>query len=55
VTTSTSLDAFGNPVGITVDSGGGYRKSTTNTFAPPDTVNGLPGRLIRSTTQSTSP
>jgi hypothetical protein len=55
VTTETSYDAYGNPVRIEVDSGGGYRKITTNIYAPPDPVNGLPGRLVRSTVQSTSP
>jgi hypothetical protein len=55
VTIDTSYDADGNPISIEVDSGGGYKKVTTNTFAPPDTVNWLPGRLTKSTVQSTSP
>jgi hypothetical protein len=55
VTTDASYDAYGNPVSVEVDSGGGYRKITTNIYAPPDPVIWLPGRLVRSTVQSTSP
>jgi hypothetical protein len=53
--TDTSYDAYGNPASVTVDSGGGYRRTTTNIYAPPDTANWLLGRLMRSTVQSTSP
>jgi hypothetical protein len=55
VTTDTSYDAYGNPVGINVCAGDGHSKSTTNTFAGPDPENWQLGLLTRSTVRSPSP
>jgi len=54
VTTSTSYDAFGNAAGITVTTGDGYTKATTNTYTN-DATNWFLGRLIRSQVMSTTP
>ncbi len=54
VTTTTSYDAYGNATGITVSTGDGYSKTTTNTFTN-DTANWFLGRLTRSQVISTTP
>jgi hypothetical protein len=54
LTTTTQYDAFGNPASITVSTPDGHGKTTTNTYMN-DTVNWLPGRLLRGTVQSTGP
>ncbi len=54
VTTTTSYDAYGNATGITVSTGDGYNKTTTNIFTN-DTANWLLGRLTRSQVTSTTP
>src|SRR5262249_50588209 len=54
VTTSSSYDAFGNTTSVTVSTGDGYSKTTTNTYTN-DTVNWFLGRLIRSQVTSTTP
>jgi hypothetical protein len=55
VTTTTSYDSFGNAQSIGVSTPGGYSKTTTNTYAPPDTANWFLGRLTRSTVTSVTP
>jgi hypothetical protein len=54
VTTTTSYDAYGNASGITVSTGDGYSKSTTNTYTN-DPVKWFLGRLTRSQVSSTTP
>jgi hypothetical protein len=51
---STQLDSYGNATTLTVSSGDGYSKTTTNTYTN-DTPNWLLGRLTRTTVQSTTP
>jgi hypothetical protein len=56
VITDTQYDAWGNPTSIVVDSGGGYSKTTTNTYD--NIVDGnrwFLGRLRRSTVNSVTP
>ena len=56
VTTDTAYDAWANPTTIVVDSGGGYSKTTTNTYdniVDPDRW--FLGRLRRSTVTSVTP
>lgn len=56
VTTDTAYDAWANPTAIVVDSGGGYSKTTTNTYdniIDPDRW--FLGRLRRSTVTSVTP
>jgi hypothetical protein len=55
LTTDTSHDAYGNPTSITVSTPDGHSKTTTNVYAPPDSVNWQHGRLMRGTVQSTRP
>lgn len=61
VNTDYVYDSYGNPTQIVAtnqDAAGnatGYSKTTTNTYATPDTANWILGRLIRSTVQSTCP
>jgi len=55
VTTATVYDAYGNPTSIVASTGDGYSKTTTNTYAAPDTANWFLGRLIRSTVTSVIP
>jgi phage-related protein len=61
VTTTTSYDChstptacYGNATQITVSTGDGYSKTTTNTYNN-DATNWHLGRLIRSTVTSTTP
>ena len=54
VTTSTNYDPFGNATSVTVSTGDGHAKTTTNTYSN-DAANWLLGRLVRSTVQSTAP
>jgi hypothetical protein len=54
VTTTTQYDEFGNATQVTVDTGDGYSKSTTNVYVN-DVPNWLLGRLKSSTVQSTVP
>jgi hypothetical protein len=51
VTTVTAYDAYGNPTSVTVGTGDGHSKATTNTFMNEATHWRL-GRLTRSTVQS---
>src|SRR5216684_928349 len=53
-TTSSGVDLYGNVGVVTVSTGDGYSKTTTNTYAN-DAVNWFLGRLTRSTVQSTTP
>lgn len=55
VTTTTGYDAYGNATSVTVSTGDGYSKVTTNTYASPDTANWFLGRLTTSTVQATKP
>jgi hypothetical protein len=55
VTTDTQYDGAGNPTRVEVSTPDGYRKTTTNSYAPPDTANWRLGRLLRSTVESASP
>src|SRR5262249_23808341 len=55
VTTTTVYDAYGNPTSILASTGDGSSKTTTNTYATPDTINWFLGRLVRSTVSSTTP
>lgn len=55
ITTGYSYDIWGNPSQITVGTSGGGTRTTTNTFAPPDTTGWIHGRLLRSTVTSTVP
>ncbi len=53
-TTTTQIDAYGNATPIVVDTGGGYSKTTTNTYT--DNVGlWLLGRLTNSTVSSAAP
>jgi hypothetical protein len=54
VTTSTQYDGFGNATLVTVSTGGGHSKSTSNVFVN-DVPNWLLGRLKASTVQSAAP
>jgi hypothetical protein len=54
VTTTNQFDPYGNATQITVSTGDGYSKTTTNTYAN-DVVNWYLGRLLRSTVTSTTP
>jgi hypothetical protein len=54
VTTSTAFDGYGNANTVTVGTGDGYSKATTNTYTN-DALNWILGRLTRSTVQSTAP
>lgn len=54
VTTTTGFDSYGNATDITVSTGDGYSKTTTNTYFN-DTVNWILGRLTRSTVTSITP
>lgn len=56
VTTDTQYDSYGNPTSLVVDSGGGYSKTTVNTYdniVDPDRW--FLGRLRRSTVTSVTP
>lgn len=53
VTTSNQFDGFGNPTQITVSTGDGFAKTTTNTYSN-DTTNWFLGRLLRATVTSTA-
>ena len=56
VTTDTQYDAWGNPMSIVVDSGGGYSKTTTNLYDNiTDANRWFLGRLRRSTVNSVTP
>ncbi|WP_296820776.1 FG-GAP-like repeat-containing protein [Thiobacillus sp.] len=56
VVTDTQYDAWGNPTAIAVDSGGGYNKTTTNTYDNIiDANRWFLGRLRRSTVTSITP
>ena len=55
VTTTSVYDAYGNPTSIVASTGDGYSKTTTNTYATPDTVNWFIGRLTRSAVTSVMP
>jgi hypothetical protein len=55
VTTSTQYDGYGNATSVSMGTGDGNSKTTTNIYALPDTTNLIPGRLTRSTVQSTVP
>jgi len=56
VVTDTQYDAWGNPTAIAVDSGGGYNKTTTNTYDNIiDANRWFLGRLRRSTVTSVTP
>ncbi|MBC2732657.1 FG-GAP-like repeat-containing protein [Thiobacillus sp.] len=56
VVTDTQYDAWGNPTHITIDSGGGYNKTTTNTYDNIiDANRWFLGRLRRSTVTSVTP
>jgi len=55
VTTTTTYDGYGNAKGITVSTGDGYSKTTSNDYLDPDTVNWILGRLKRSTVTSVTP
>jgi hypothetical protein len=55
VTTTTVYDAYGNATSIVASTGDGYSKTTTNTYATPDTANWFVGRLTRSTVTSITP
>ena len=55
VTTTTVYDAYGNPTSIIASTGDGYSKTTTNTYAAPDTANWFIGKLTRSTVTSVTP
>jgi hypothetical protein len=54
VTTNIGYDTFGNAKSVSVSTGDGYSKSTTNIYAN-DTANWFLGRLIRSQVTSTAP
>jgi hypothetical protein len=53
-TTSSGLDLYGNVGAVTVSTGDGYSKTTTNIYSN-DVANWRLGRLTRSTVSSTSP
>jgi hypothetical protein len=53
-TTNAGMDVYGNVGTITVSTGDGYSKATTNTYTN-DALNWILGRLTRSTVQSTAP
>ena len=62
VTTTNTFDCEGTPTGcygnvtsVSVSTGDGYSKTTTNTYKTADTTNWILGRLVRSTVQSTVP
>ena len=56
VITDTQYDAYGNPTSIVVNSGGGYSKTTTNTYDNIiDDNRWFLGRLRRSTVNSVTP
>jgi hypothetical protein len=55
MTTATVYDLYGNPTSIVASTGDGYSKTTTNTYATPDTVNWFVGRLTRSAVTSVTP
>lgn len=55
VTTTSAYNAFGNTSSTTVSTSDGFTKATTNTYATPDTVNWLVGRLVGSQVTSTTP
>lgn len=56
VVTDTQYDAWGNPTSIAVDSGGGYNKTTTNTYDNIiDANRWFLGRLRRSAVTSVTP
>jgi Insecticide toxin TcdB middle/N-terminal region. len=56
VATDTQYDAWGNPTRIVVDSGGGYSKTTTNTYDNiVDDTRWFLGRLRQSTVTSVTP
>ena len=56
VTTDSHYDAYGDPISIVVDSGGGYSKTTTNTYDNIiDANRWFLGRLRRSTVTSVAP
>jgi hypothetical protein len=54
VTTTMQYDSYGNATQVTVSTGDGYSKSTSNVFVN-DVPNWLLGRLKSSTVQSTVP
>ena len=53
-TTTNQYDSYGNATQISVNSGDGYIKTTTNVYSN-DTTNWFLGRLLRSTVTSTTP
>ena len=53
-TTTNQYDSFGNATQISVNSGDGYIKTTTNVYHN-DTTNWFLGRLLKSTVTSTTP
>jgi Salmonella virulence plasmid 65kDa B protein/FG-GAP-like repeat/Insecticide toxin TcdB middle/N-terminal region len=53
-TTTNQYDSYGNATQISVNSGDGYVKTTTNVYNN-DSTNWLLGRLLKSTVTSTSP
>jgi hypothetical protein len=53
-TTQSGLDQYGNVGSVTVTTGDGFIKSTTNTYQN-DSANWFLGRLIRSQVTSTRP
>ena len=53
-TTTNQYDGYGNATQITVNSGDGYIKTTTNVYSN-DTTNWFLGRLLKSTVTSTTP
>jgi len=55
ITTQTQYDQYGNPTQATIDSGSGYSKTITNTYASPDLTNWIHGKLIQSQVTSTTP
>jgi hypothetical protein len=54
VTTTNQYDSFGNATQVTVSTGDGYSKNTSNLYTN-DVPNWLLGRLKSSTVQSTAP
>jgi len=56
VTTDTQYDSYGNPTSIAINSGGGYSKTTTNTYDNiTDATRWFLGRLRRSSVTSVTP
>ena len=53
--TTYSTDGYSNALVVTVTSADGFSKTTTNTYADPDTANWFIGRITNSTVSSTAP